>query len=211
MNIDEEMKKKLLMFQKNEITEYHIYMKLAKKIKCPENSKILVNIAGDELRHYQYWRSLTQCDVKPDRWKIWVFYFISRIFGFTFGIKLMESGEDNAQDSYQQLVTLFPEVEKIVQDENGHEQTLIQLLDEERLRYIGSIVLGLNDALVELTGALAGLTLALQNTQFIALTGLITGIAAALSMAASEWSGCPWVRTTSPIDELDNPSLSISS
>jgi VIT1/CCC1 family predicted Fe2+/Mn2+ transporter len=49
------------------------------------------------------------------------------------------------------------------------------------------MVLGLNDALVELTGALAGLTLALQDTQLIALTGSITGIAAALSMGASEY------------------------
>ena len=60
-------------------------------------------------------------------------------------------------------------------------------LDEERLRYAGSVVLGLNDALVELTGALAGLTLALQNGRLIALSGLITGIAASLSMAASEY------------------------
>jgi VIT1/CCC1 family predicted Fe2+/Mn2+ transporter len=52
---------------------------------------------------------------------------------------------------------------------------------------MGSIVLGLNDALVELTGALAGLTLALQDTNLIALTGSITGIAAALSMGASEY------------------------
>jgi VIT1/CCC1 family predicted Fe2+/Mn2+ transporter len=47
--------------------------------------------------------------------------------------------------------------------------------------------LGLSDALVELTGALAGLTLALQDTRLIALTGSITGIAAALSMGASEY------------------------
>ena len=57
----------------------------------------------------------------------------------------------------------------------------------EPYRYTGSIVLGLNDALVELTGALAGLTLALQDTKLIALTGSITGIAAALSMGASEY------------------------
>ena len=57
----------------------------------------------------------------------------------------------------------------------------------KRLKYTGSIVLGLNDALVELTGALAGFTLALQNTQLIAMVGLITGIAAALSMASSEY------------------------
>jgi len=72
-------------------------------------------------------------------------------------------------------------------DENEHEQELIGLIDEERLQYTGSVVLGLNDALVELTGALAGFTLALQNTRLIALTGAITGIAAALSMASSEY------------------------
>lgn len=38
-----------------------------------------------------------------------------------------------------------------------------------------------------LTGALAGLTLALQSTPLVAMTGAITGIAAALSMAASEY------------------------
>ncbi|HAE59868.1 MAG TPA: rubrerythrin family protein, partial [Anaerolineae bacterium] len=76
---------------------------------------------------------------------------------------------------------------KIHEDEEEHEEKLLEMLDEERLRYAGSVVLGLNDALVELTGALAGLTLALQNVQLIALSGLITGIAASLSMAASEY------------------------
>jgi VIT1/CCC1 family predicted Fe2+/Mn2+ transporter len=63
----------------------------------------------------------------------------------------------------------------------------VNMIDEERLKYISSIVLGLNDALVELTGALAGFTLALQNTNLIGVTGLITGIAASLSMGASEY------------------------
>ncbi len=49
------------------------------------------------------------------------------------------------------------------------------------------MVLGLNDALVELTGALAGLTFALQNTRLTAFAGLITGIAASLSMGTSEY------------------------
>lgn len=187
MNIDKQLQKRLFVFQKNEITEYHIYMKLAKKIKHSKNSEILKKIANDELRHYQYWQTLTKTEVKPNMWTVWKYYWISRIFGFTFGIKLMENGEENAQDNYKELQKMYPEVEKIIEDENEHEETLIQLLDEERLRYTGSIVLGLNDALVELTGALAGLTLALQNTRLIALTGLITGIAAALSMGASEY------------------------
>ena len=61
------------------------------------------------------------------------------------------------------------------------------MLDEESLKYAGSVVLGLNDALVELTGTLAGLTFALQNTRLIALAGLITGISASFSMASSEF------------------------
>jgi len=79
------------------------------------------------------------------------------------------------------------EASKIRDEEEGHEKELINMIDEERLKYIGSVVLGLNDALVELTGTLAGLTFALQNAKLTGMAGLITGIAASLSMAASEY------------------------
>jgi VIT1/CCC1 family predicted Fe2+/Mn2+ transporter len=187
MAISKEIRERLLSYQKNEITEHHIYLLLAKAVKSPENRRVLEEIADDEFRHYGVWRTYTQQDVKPDKLNIWKYYWISRIFGFTFGVKLMERGEKGAQDSYEQLRGTIQEADVIVRDEDEHEAALLELLDEERLRYMGSIVLGLNDALVELTGALAGLTLALQNTRLIALTGLITGIAAALSMAASEY------------------------
>jgi VIT1/CCC1 family predicted Fe2+/Mn2+ transporter len=166
MSISEEVRQKLLAYQKSEITEHHIYRRLAGIVGSPENRRILEDIADDELRHYGEWRSHTQQDVAPDRLSIWKYYLISRVFGFTFGVKLMERGEEDAQESYEQLR---------------------EVLDEERLRYTGSMVLGLNDALVELTGALAGLTFALQDTKLVALTGSITGIAAALSMGASEY------------------------
>jgi len=118
---------------------------------------------------------------------MWKYYLISRIFGFTFGIKLMERGEESARKNYLEIQGVIDKALSIAQDEKEHEEALVNLLDEERLKYAGSVVLGLNDALVELTGALAGLTLALQNTRLIALTGSITGVAAALSMAASEY------------------------
>jgi len=182
-----ETREKLLSYQESEITEYHIYRKLAEAVDSPENSRILREIAEDELGHYRDWRAYTQEDVEPDQWRIWKFYLISRIFGFTFGIKLMERGEEGAQENYKSVGHEIEEASSIAADENEHEETLIAMLDEELLRYTGSIVLGLNDALVELTGALAGLTLALQDTDLIALTGSITGIAAALSMGASEY------------------------
>jgi VIT1/CCC1 family predicted Fe2+/Mn2+ transporter len=175
------------VFQRNEITENQIYTRLAKVIKVTKNRQILEGIAQDELGHYHLWKKYTRQDVKPDRIKVWFYYLTSRLFGYTFGIKLMERGEEDAQSKYQQLKGRIEEIDEFLEDENEHEQALIGMLDEESLRYAGSIVLGLNDALVELTGALAGLTLALQNTELIALSGLITGIAAALSMGASEY------------------------
>ena len=200
MEISKELQEQLLVYQKNEITEHHIYKKLAQTVKSSADREILKKIADDELRHYQVWRTYTQKDVKPDRTKIWKYYLISRIFGFTFGIKLMEKGEENAQDNYDRLRSTIQQAEAIIRDENDHENALIELLDEELLRYMGSIVLGLNDALVELTGALAGFTFALEDTKLIALTGSITGIAAALSMGASEYLSTKSEETTkSPV------------
>ncbi|HSF82757.1 MAG TPA: VIT1/CCC1 transporter family protein [Anaerolineales bacterium] len=174
-------------FQRIEITEHQIYSRLAKRVKEPENREILERIAEDELRHSQDLRKYTQREIKPNRWHIFKYTLISRIFGFTFGIKLMERGEEAAQANYAQLRGKIPEIDRWIHEEEIHEQNLLAMLDEERLRYAGSVVLGLNDALVELTGALAGLTLALRDVKLIALSGLITGIAASLSMAASEY------------------------
>jgi VIT1/CCC1 family predicted Fe2+/Mn2+ transporter len=100
---------------------------------------------------------------------------------------LLEKSESKAIEAYMQKSSKFKIMETIIEDEKRHEKELIDMIDEERLNYMGSVVLGLNDALVELTGALAGYTFAFQNTKLIALTGLITGISASFSMAASEY------------------------
>jgi len=187
MQLTEDIRKKVLLFQQTEITEYHIYKRLAKKVKSPENAKILDQIAEDELRHYNGWKQYSMEEVQPRWFFVWFYYLVSMLFGFTFGVKLMEQGEQAAQGNYETVANEIPEAAKYQHEENVHEEQLINMLDEERLQYAGSVVLGLNDALVELTGALAGLTLALQNVKLIALSGLITGIAASMSMAASEY------------------------
>ncbi|MBI4732052.1 MAG: VIT1/CCC1 transporter family protein [Chloroflexi bacterium] len=187
MELTERLRSRLLVFQRVELTEHHIYARLARTIKSSENRQILEKISADELHHALLWQKYTGQELKPKMLVVWFYFLISRIFGFTFGVKLMEQGEEKAQGNYAELTGVIPEIERWIQDEESHEKALIGMLDEERLRYAGSVVLGLNDALVELTGALAGLTLALQNTRLIALSGLITGIAASLSMAASEY------------------------
>ena len=187
MQLTDELQRRILEFQRTEITEHHIYVRLAKKINSPENAKILEQIGQDELRHYSELRKYSQRDIQPDWVRVWWYYLIARMFGYTFGIKLMERGEHEVQISYSEMASIIPDASRLQREEDEHEEKLIGMLNEERLQYAGSVVLGLNDALVELTGALAGLTLALQNVKLIALSGLITGIAASMSMAASEY------------------------
>ena len=125
--------------------------------------------------------------MKPQKGKVLWYTLLARVLGFTFAVKLMENGEENAQDKYEALAGEVKESVAIRQQEEEHEQALLDMLDEERLQYVGSMVLGLNDALVELTGSLAGFTFAMQNTKLIALSGLIIGISATFSMASSEF------------------------
>lgn len=185
--LDASVLKTVLAAQKSEITEHLIYRKLSLAIRDSENRKILERIAADEMGHYTFWKKQSEQDVAPDLWTVQKYVWISRIFGITFGLKLMENGEGKAQKDYDKLAEAIPAAKDIEKDEAEHERLLLNMLKESRLEYIGSAVLGLNDALVELTGALAGFTFALRQGSLVAAAGLITGIAAAFSMAASEY------------------------
>lgn len=179
------MNKDILKAQKSEITEHYIYQKLGQIEKNIDNKRILNHISLDELRHYKIWKSITKIDIKPNKLRIFYYVFLAKIFGLSFSLKLMEGGETNAQNFYEKISKKYPIAKEIEKDELDHERKLIRILNDERLTYAGAIVLGLNDALVELTGTLAGLTLAFQNSKLIGITGIIIGIAASLSMTAS--------------------------
>lgn len=185
--ISEETKQFILKLQQNEVTDRAIYLNLAKRVKKQSEKETLQRIAEEEGVHCEIWEKYTNKKLTPQKLKVWLYAAISFILGYTFAIKIMEKGEKDVQYIYSNLAQEVPEAEQILKDEEIHEQALIDLLDEERLQYVGSMVLGLNDALVELTGTLAGLSFALQDNRLVALSGLITGISATLSMASSEY------------------------
>ena len=177
----------ILKMQQNELDESVIYRKIAKFAKGEENKRTLNRLADEEAAHYEIWKKYTGKELKPRRARVLRFALLARFFGFTFAIKLMERGEEGAQAEYETLAEEVEESVAIRTQEEEHEAALIAILDEERLHYVGSMVLGLNDALVELAGSIAGFTFALQNTRLVALSGLIVGISATFSMASSEF------------------------
>jgi len=190
------------VFQKNEITDHYIYKNLSGKASGVKNRRILFQIADDEMRHYNVWKSYTGKEISPRRLNVWFYNIVSMFFGFTFGIKLMEKAEHRTHELYSRIPNSFKEINGIIRDEEEHEQALLMLQDKDRLTSTGVILFGLNDAIVQLIGILAALTVSLQNTGLIALTAAAIGFTVALSMVASGY-----LSTKSDPDE-QNPFIS---
>ncbi len=106
-----------------------------------------------------------------------------RLLGSTFVLRQISSCENRVERTAESLNV----PSEIAENSRRNREIIGSLAAREPMSYMGSVVLGLNDALVEFTGALAGFTLALGESRLVALAGGITGIAAAMSMAASEY------------------------
>ena len=219
-----------LRLQQDEITELTIYKKIIPHVKSLENRKVLERFAKQEKGHYDFLRTITGQDMKPVKRKVWWYYVITRLFGLSFGLKLLEKDETNIIETYTAIKQTHPQVARIIDDEKEHERELLNLINSKALEYVSSVILGLNDALIELTGALIGFTLALAATHMVAVVGLITGIAASLSMASASYlsskeaghgnpitaglvTGCSYIVTTLllifPYFFIDNPYIAL--
>lgn len=178
---------RILQFQRDELTSSILYEYIAGRQKDEGNRTALLEIAKAERSHYTTWKGYTGQELRPNMLKIFFYKIIHMLLGDTFTIKLFEIGETFGAQELREIEEEIPEARTIMKEEEEHEDRLMEMVDEERLHYIGSMVLGLNDALVELTGTIAGLTFALMNTRLVALSGIITGVSATLSMAASNY------------------------
>ncbi len=173
--------------QTDEVTGSIMYAFMASREKDGTNRRLLEQMSSDERVHAETWREYTGQDLKPSGLRIFWMKAVTVVLGYTFMVKSMQKDERLAQERYEEMQTEIPAAAGLLADERRHEAELYAMLDEERLHYVGAMVLGLNDALVELTGAIAGVTFALANTRTVALTGIITGVSATLSMAASNY------------------------
>ena len=124
--------------QQNELTESEIYKKIASRMKEGKNKETLLRLSSEELRHYEIWKTYSGLEMKPQRLKVWWHGLMASLLGFTFTLKMMENGEALAQVSYDKLAEEVPESVQIREQEDAHEQALMEMLDEERLRYVGS-------------------------------------------------------------------------
>lgn len=185
--------------QQNEINDHTLYLALSRRETDPKNRELFEKIAGEELEHYRFWEEITGKKRRASMLLIRFYLALVWLFGTSFALKLVERREKWAEDFYRSLFDTFPEARKIYAQESTHEHELINMLEDKKLLYAGAIVLGMNDALVELTGTLSGIALAFDHTMAVGITGAIMGIAASLSMAGSSY-----------LEARENPDASVS-
>ena len=184
---DRRLRRRLIRVQKSTVVSLAGFRHLAQTIKDDRNRELFAQMADEEAEHLEYLRALTGVRVGNQVLKKKLFAFDIAAFGLTFTARRLLQHKRVSNAVYKELAAIDEQAEAVYQRSLAHEEKLIGMIDEERLHYVGAIVLGLNDALVEITGALAGVTFSLCNTKVVALTGIVTGISATLSMAASNY------------------------
>ena len=96
--------------QANEKTDSEIYTILAGRAGG-ENGEVLRRMAADEERHCEVWGRYTGKKAEAKRLKVLFYCVMSWIFGLTFVINLLESGEDHAGKRYAGLIEDVPEAQ----------------------------------------------------------------------------------------------------
>jgi len=186
-NFSKKTLKIMMKYLRAEETSSAVYAAIAKRIKDQKNKDTLLKISAQEKTHAAIWQNYTGKNIGPNKLKVIWHVFASYLFGYTFIIKFLERGEYASIEQYRSLEGEVSEIAHIVEQEKSHEQQLAGMLDEEMLKYSGSMALGISSALVELTGALAGFTLAFANARIAAMAGIITVATVTLSTSASHY------------------------
>ena len=181
-------------FASSQYLHYRITHELSRVEKVPEFKRILEKFAQHERKDFEFWKQFSSDKsffVSPI--KLFFLKILRRILGLTFLVKYLERQEEELIGKYTSFLekvtdpVIKTKIKKAIAHEIKNEKELINQIKEERVEFISSIILGINDGLIELTGALVGFSFALQQNGLIALTGFITGIAASLSMASSAY------------------------
>jgi len=179
--------KQILKQQQKELNDALLFETLAKREKDPQNKKIFELIAKEELEHYKFLKRITGKSLKANKFLVKLYILITTIFGLSFGLKLINRVSKKEQKIYTELSKEYPQAKKLYTQETEHEAKLLNMIHDKKLLYAGAIVLGMNDALVELTGTLSGTALAFDKSLIVGITGLIMGVAASLSLASSSY------------------------
>jgi VIT1/CCC1 family predicted Fe2+/Mn2+ transporter len=177
----------------DEYIDYSVYKELAKREKNEERRKLLEKLSEQEYKHYKFWKRYVPEFKEHNTWHVFLMILIRKIFGLTFTLKFLERHESKVIEEYKEFSKNLSssnersELEEIIADEISHEKSFMNQIDEGVVKYMSFIVLGLADAIVEISGVHAGFLGVTDSTLIAGVAGLVVGFAAAISMAAAAY------------------------
>jgi len=179
----------------DEFSDCTLYDRLSRTV--PDDSpfkQVLQELSATERRHFEFWRKYVPGEEpRLARMKMYWILFLRKFFGLTFATRYLDRHESNVVKEYQGLARLIPETDRpaydeMVADEREHEKAFAKKVESSAVRYISFVVLGLADALVEISGIHAGWLGLFEKTEIAGLAGVVAGGAASLAMASAAFA-----------------------
>jgi len=179
----------------DEFADFILYDRFSKRVSDNSSfAEALRQLSATEKRHYEFWKKyLPDEEPKFSRAKLFLVLLLQRLFGITFAVRYLERHESRVIKEYKSVESLIPEEDRaafdeMIRDEEQHEKEFGRRVESSSVRYISFVVLGLADALVEISGIHAG-SLGIYNvTEIAGLAGVIAGGAASLAMASAAFA-----------------------
>jgi vacuolar iron transporter family protein len=183
-------------FYQDEINDHITYQELVGRAKDKAFHTDMTRIARMERRHADFWKAMLEAHHTPlppvriRRLRLFILRLLSMVINPVLLVSLLELGETSAVKRYlyffQHAELDASEQERlkgIILDEIEHETYFKQTARALGVGNLRDFVLGMNDGLVEILGTVAGLSAVYPtNPLIVAASGLIVGIAGALSM-----------------------------
>ena len=179
---------------KDEYNDGRVYLALARRERNNGFKASLQQLADGEQKHYEFWKQYApHVKVHVNNLRLYVILFLRFTLGLTFTMKFMERHETKLHKRYREIAARIPRedmarFERMLEDEEHIEESLMGQIHEGRVKYMSFIVLGLADAVVEISGIHAGSLGIYQRTQLAGLAGIIAGMAASLAMASAAYA-----------------------
>lgn len=126
--LSSDLKEELRRNQKKELDAVVMYRMLADRMGPGKEAEALRRLAADERRHAKAFEKITGKKEKPDRLQADAICLMYQTLGKERLFRLMAKGENDAACRYVPLGILFPQIERIRQEEQKHAQALLSLL-----------------------------------------------------------------------------------
>lgn len=188
-NLDEKNELDLLLLA---LADRALYEALASRERVPEFKETLTRLAELSSKQADFWSlrvDTKKHKVRPAKRNLRLYALMRKVLGLTLTVRYIFGREEERVSMYRSycLSCTVSEDQQRIKEFAREMDEVIDSIKEERVAFFSNIILGFNDALIELTGVLVGFSFALKDPRFIVIGGLITGLSASMSMAASAY------------------------